>query len=115
MENKLKIVTSKHFPFKGYMAMTILCWMIVRKDLAHKVTSKVINHENIHYAQERELLFVGFYILYLVFFLVCLIVKFNWHLAYRANPFEKEAYANEGDMSYLDKRKHFAWIKVFYT
>jgi hypothetical protein len=32
------------------------------------------------------------------------------YVAYRYNPFELEAYTNEHDASYLEKRKSFAWI-----
>lgn len=31
--------------------------------------------------------------------------------AYRNISFEKEAYDNENDMDYLDKREHFSWIE----
>lgn len=31
--------------------------------------------------------------------------------AYRNISFEKEAYNNENDMDYLDKREHFSWIE----
>ena len=86
--------------------------MIVRKDLEHKVTDRVVNHENIHYAQERELWFVGFYILYAIFFLLNLIATFNWKKAYRENAFEREAYIYEGAMRYLNKRERFAWTKL---
>ena len=53
-------------------------------------------------------LFVPFYILYLLEWLYRLIQKGN---AYRNISFEKEAYNNENDMNYLDKREHFSWIE----
>lgn len=31
--------------------------------------------------------------------------------AYRNISFEKEAYDNENDMDYIDKREHFSWIE----
>ena len=31
--------------------------------------------------------------------------------AYKNISFEKEAYDNENDMDYLDKREHFSWIE----
>ena len=31
--------------------------------------------------------------------------------AYRNISFEREAYSNEKDLSYLDNRKWFAWIR----
>ena len=66
------------------------------------------NHEAIHTKQMKELLYVPFYILYLLEWLYRLIQKGN---AYRNISFEKEAYNNENDMNYLDKREHFSWIE----
>lgn len=56
----------------------------------------------------KELLYVPFYILYLLEWLYRLTQKGN---AYRNISFEKEAYDNENDMDYLDKREHFSWIE----
>ena len=33
--------------------------------------------------------------------------------AYRANPLEREAYMFEGDSTYLDRRRPFAWVTYF--
>jgi hypothetical protein len=96
---------------KGYLAITILRWMIVRKNLANKVSPIIINHEDIHYAQERELWYIGFYLLYLLMFVLNLLTKWNWNRAYRAIPFEAEAYANERNLTYLENRERFAWYK----
>jgi hypothetical protein len=42
------------------------------------------------------------------------IVKYrNVFEAYMNIPFEKEAYANENDYTYIKKRKLFSWIKYF--
>ena len=71
------------------------------------INARVINHERIHDAQQRELLYLPFYILY--------VLEWLWHLlrlrdsrkAYRAISFEREAYANDHDLNYLSRRKHF--------
>lgn len=105
----MKIVFCKWFPFKGYKAITILKWIIVRKDVKVAFTSVDYNHECIHYAQEKELLFVGFYILYVIDFLFALLWFRNWHKAYRNISFEREAYCHQDDLNYLQHRKHFAW------
>ena len=49
-----------------------------------------------------------FYILYLLEWLYRLTQKGN---AYKNISFEKEAYDNEKDTDYLDRRKHFSWIR----
>lgn len=56
----------------------------------------------------KELLYVPFYILYILEWLYRLTQKGN---AYKNVSFEKEAYDNENDMDYLNKREYFSWIK----
>lgn len=67
----------------------------------------VINHERIHTAQQRELLFIGFYIVYLIEWLVGYLQYGNWYTAYMNISFEKEAYKNGKNLDYLCNRKHF--------
>lgn len=70
----------------------------------------VINHERIHTAQQRELLFIPFYILYLTEWLVRFGQYHNWYDAYMNISFEREAYANGHNLNYLPKRKIFEWM-----
>ena len=65
-----------------------------------------MNHERIHTAQQREMLYVFFYLAYLLEWLVRLPMRGN---AYRNISFEREAYANQRDLDYLQRRRHFAW------
>ena len=69
----MKIIYCKHFPFKGYKAIILLKWIIVREDAKECFTAEDYNHECIHYAQEKELWFVGFYLLYILEFLFALL------------------------------------------
>ncbi len=71
----------------------------------------VINHERIHTAQQRELLFVPFYILYLIEWFIRLLHYRNGHKAYRNISFEREAYANGHNLNYLNSRKPFSWTR----
>lgn len=71
----------------------------------------VINHERIHTRQEKELLFFPFYIIYLLEYLIRLIQYKHHHDAYMNISFEREAYKNGHDLSYLSGRKPFSWIK----
>ena len=71
----------------------------------------VVNHERIHNAQMRELLYVPFYLLYILEWLGRLVQYRNHDLAYRNISFEREAYANGDNLDYLPTRKLFAWIK----
>ena len=61
-----------------------------------------INHEKIHYKQCIETGVIFFYIIYGIFHLI---------YGYDRNPFEKEAFDNENNLTYIDNRKMYGWIK----
>lgn len=67
-----------------------------------------INHEMIHWKQQAEMLFLFFYLWYGFEWLVRRIKSKE---AYYKISFEKEAYSNDNDDSYLLTRKHFSWRK----
>lgn len=71
----------------------------------------VINHERIHTAQQRELLFLPFYLLYIIEWLFRLIQYWNHNKAYLNISFEREAYTHGHDLKYLPVRKQYAWIR----
>ncbi|MDE6561093.1 MAG: hypothetical protein K2K75_06920 [Muribaculaceae bacterium] len=70
----------------------------------------VINHERIHTAQMRELLFIPFYIFYVLEWLIRIIQFRDAHKAYLNISFEREAYTHGHDLEYLKQRRHFASI-----
>ncbi len=71
----------------------------------------LIRHETIHLRQAAELLVIPFYLLYLINYLVGLIRYGDHHRAYMHIVFEREAYAHEADMRYLNQRRSWAWMK----
>lgn len=71
----------------------------------------IINHERIHNAQQRELLFIPFYILYLLEWAVRMIMYRNFDKAYRNISFEREAYRNGRNLTYLTTRPLYSWLK----
>lgn len=73
----------------------------------------IINHERIHTAQQRELLFIPFYILYGLEWLLRLLQTRHWRKAYYAISFEREAYAHGGDFTYLSRRRPWAWVRMW--
>ncbi|MDE5552026.1 MAG: hypothetical protein K2I91_02385 [Muribaculaceae bacterium] len=73
----------------------------------------VINHERIHDAQQRELLYLPFYILYLIEWLIRLLQYHNIQEAYYNISFEREAYAHGRNLEYLSCRPAFAWTRFF--
>lgn len=108
-------------PFKGYKAINLLGVIFIRKGMEYTDTTR--RHERIHTKQMREMLYIGFYLWYVVEY-VC---RWIWrrihkpdhpfygakwmHLAYFDISFEQEAYDYQHSEEYLDKRKHFAWMK----
>lgn len=104
----MKIVRNKFIPFKGFRAINILGVLFVHNDAY--IDEKTINHEMIHTAQMKELLYIFFYVLYLIEWLLRLAICRNFKKAYRNICFEKEAYENEGNLHYLSSRSCWAWI-----
>lgn len=75
------------------------------------IDRSIINHERIHSAQQRELLWVPFYLLYLIEWCIRLIQYRNSKQAYFNISFEREAYAHGNDLSYLKKRRRYSWLR----
>ena len=68
-----------------------------------------LNHELIHAAQQKELLYIPFFIWYGIEWLVLYFKYRNWMVAYYHIRFEKEAYLHQGDLQYLKNRKHYRY------
>lgn len=71
----------------------------------------VINHERIHTAQQRELLFIPFYIIYLIEWTIRLLQYKNRKQAYYNISFEREAYTHGHNLEYLKNRKYYSWLR----
>ena len=71
----------------------------------------VKRHETIHFQQQLEMLFVAQLVLYVAFWLFGFIKYRDASVAYYENPFEREAYGNDGDKEYLENRPRFAWTR----
>ena len=106
--NIMKIVYNSIIPFKGFLAINLFGILFVRKELKSKLSAIDIQHEQIHTAQMKELLYVFFYIIYLIEWIILLFKYGSNHRAYRNISFEKEAYNNQNTPNYLSTRKHYA-------
>lgn len=82
--------------------------VVNKKDL--KNNKVLIRHEQIHLRQQKELLVLPFYLIYLLCYLYNLIRFGKHHTAYMHIPFEREAYKHELEPDYLQKRKFWAWL-----
>ena len=105
----MEIVRNNIIPFKGYKAVNLFGILFVRGDAV--MASVDINHESIHTAQMKEMLYVFFYLWYVIEWLVRIVRYRNAHTAYRNIGFEREAYMNQGNMGYLQGRGRYAWVK----
>ena len=104
----MKIYKSKRIPFKGFAAINLFGFIVVRKGVFANET--LLNHERIHTAQMRELGFIFFYVFYGLEWLIRLPFKGN---AYRNISFEQEAYDHQNEPSYLEVRKHYAPFRQY--
>lgn len=104
----MKIIRCNITLLGGCKAINLFGFLIARKNA--RIDDITINHEEIHTAQMRELLYVFFYIAYVIEWLIRLFMRGN---AYRNISFEREAYSNEKDIGYLSKRKIFQFHKYF--
>ena len=107
----MKIIPNNIIPVKGFKSANLFGVLFVRNEWSDWIDDVDINHESIHTAQMKEMLYVFFYIAYLIEWLVRFII--NPRTAYYNISFEREAYQHEKDMDYLKTRKHFAqWRKT---
>ena len=70
-----------------------------------------LNHERIHTAQQREMLYLPFFVWYVVEWLFLLLRYRNFMQAYYHISFEQEAYRHQDDLDYLQHRKHYSFLR----
>ena len=127
-------VYCKFLPFKGYLCMTILWWLIIRTEYKDKITETVERHETIHSYQQITLFIVGL----LVSIILSLTTDYSWWClllipiipliayviswvieiilppydrAYKDICFESEARSLESDPNYKKKLFPFSFLK----
>jgi len=104
------VIFSKYLIHSNFNAVAI--WpFIILNNRSLKNNDVLINHEKIHLQQQKEMLWLLFFIWYLVEYAVKLIRYKKPMIAYRNLSFERESYANENDKNYLEKREFWNFIK----
>ena len=75
------------------------------------LSERVKRHETIHFAQYKELFFIGFLLIYLYDYLYAAVVKKKGFSreSYLAIRFEQEAYDNDHNVDYLESREKYHW------
>lgn len=106
----MKIIRNKIIPIKGFRAINLFGILFVRGNA--EINDVVLNHERIHTAQMREMLYAPFYVWYVIEWLIRLII--DKKTAYRSIGFEKEAYQNQHNLSYLKERKIYSSLKYLF-
>ena len=104
------IITNRFIPFGRYYAINLFGVVFVRRGRGH-MSPVMRNHEYIHTLQQREMLYVGFYVWYVLEWLLLLLKYRHPHTAYRHIRFEREAYARQHDLDYRHHRRHYAWLR----
>lgn len=108
----MKIVKNRFIPPRGFAYVNLFGVLFTRRD--KKISDVAFNHEQIHTEQMKEMLYVFFYLWYLIEWLVRLIILRDSHQAYRAISFEREAYNNQTNLTYLGGRKRYRWLTYIF-
>ena len=103
----MKVIINNILPPKGFKCINLFGILFCRKQL----NEADINHESIHTKQGQELLWIGFYLQYVIEYLIRLIIYRDTWIAYKTISFERESYYNQSNLSYLNNRKHYSWFK----
>ena len=96
------------FLLPGFSALTVGKYICLSEwTPPKKITEDFINHEAIHFYQQREMFYLFFFVFY---FLEWIFRALTQKEAYRNISFEREAYKNQKNLLYLSSRKKYAWL-----
>ena len=101
-------IYNRYIPLKGFACIYLFGLLFVRTDAV--LTPYALNHERIHAAQAREMLYIFFYLWYVIEWLCRSVQYRSIKKGYCNISFEREAYENMYDLDYLDWRNHYAWL-----
>jgi hypothetical protein len=99
----MKIFYNSLIPVKGFCAM-FFCGKIYARKEFKPLSKYIINHEEIHQAQCKDM---GGWVPYYASYLLE-----NTKHGYRGNCYEREAYSKMYDLNYLATRKPRAWETI---
>lgn len=108
------LIVFKYLTPRGFRGLTFYPFVFLA-DKDDKLNKVFINHERIHIRQQIELLILPFYLWYFTEYLFRLLQYKDRKQAYFNISFEREAYANEKDLNYLEKRSFWRFLKYFST
>ena len=102
------IVKNKIIPFGSYTTINLFGILFTKSDYLSPIT---INHERIHTKQMLELLIVGYYLWYIIEYIIVRFCHKKQNDAYHDVSLEEEAHNNDDNQDYLFIREHYAWLK----
>ena len=105
----MKVIYNRIIPFRGFKCINLFGILFVREGCV--MTRTDFNHESIHTAQMKELLYLPFYLLYVLEWLYRLMQLRDSRKAYCAISHEREAYDNQVNPDYLTERKPYNQFK----
>ena len=108
----MKVIKNRFIPHRGFAYVNLFGVIFTRRD--RLISSVELNHEMIHTEQMKEMLYIFFYLWYLIEWLIRLIILRDSHKAYRAISFEREAYDNQENLTYLECRKRYRWLSYLF-
>lgn len=95
-------------PFGKFKAINLFGVILYKGDYPKK---DALNHETIHTAQMKEMLYIFFYLWYGIEWFIK-VFKYGFSGAYANISFEREANKYRYRMDYLSWRKHFKWFSM---
>lgn len=108
--DRMIVVVNKYLLSKNFLGISLWPFVIVRHPNL-KNNPVFLNHERIHLKQQAEMLVLPFYLWYSIEFFLRLLKYKNAIKAYRKISFEREAYFNEKDRAYCQKRKFWNFLQ----
>ncbi len=95
---------------KSFSAVTIYPFIFLKhNDL--KKDFVLLNHEQIHLSQQKELLWLFFFLWYFLEYFIKWIYYGDAYTAYKNISFEREAYYYEHHLDYLMTRQAYSFLK----
>lgn len=108
--SSIKVKYSRIIPFPGFLAINLFGNIFVRSEYkGRSLSPSTLRHEYIHTLQQKELLYIGFYLWYFIEWLVKLL--FYGKNSYYNISFEREAFSFQSDEFYIGSRKPFSFLK----
>ncbi|MBO4487984.1 MAG: hypothetical protein J5729_06440 [Bacteroidaceae bacterium] len=103
----MRIIHNKIFPFGSYYAINLFGIVFSKQPLSDVEK----NHEYIHTLQQREMLWIGFYLWYAAEWLIRSLRHSSTKRGYYNISFEREAYTHQDNPDYRRNRPFWAWTK----